>query len=173
MKRISIIVFFCLAFKFGWTQNTSKIPDESLHKDSKLSVEVKCNDSACLMIPQLTILSKEKIIQIHKKLLYTDGAGLGDCSFSLQKLVKCVFVELHVNGFRDPIYDSSYSEFRNYKYGDSLKDSIDLGEFIPIEVGKYMIICQLTYYIKGQEYSIQSAPYYFDVASELKSIFCK
>ena len=170
INRISFVIFFCLECQFLQAQ----FPVAQFeNKNIALSVEVKCVDSQYVMIPQLKILDQSTQIQIHKKLYYDNESDpVADCMFYLQKLVGKHYVNMYVVAIRDPMPDDDFFKFRNFTKNDSLNDTINLQDYIPLEIGEYKLSINFNYYSHDKNLELDSDWIEFDVYFKPKgSIF--
>ena len=151
MKSICFIIMIlcCLSV----TDVNAQVPDENL----ELSVEVRCIDSEYLMIPQLRILAKDKVIQLYKVLHYDNEANsVADCRFYLQKRYHRSYLNLYVSHFSNLLPGEDDFKFRDFKMGDSLNDSVNLKTFCPLDIGEYRIAIEMDYYESGEKHTVYS-----------------
>ncbi len=141
MKGLTFIILFNVYAKFTYAQFGVK--------NIVLSVEVKCIDSQYVFIPHLRILDNE-IIRIHKRLYYGNEATItADCKFYLQKLVGKHYQNIYVFALSHPLPDKNFYEFNNFTKRNSLKDTVNLQEFIGLDINEYRLSIEFSYYSKG------------------------
>jgi hypothetical protein len=84
-----------------------------------------------------------------KELYYgNEAADVADCKSALQKLVGKHYQNFCIFAFRQPHPDDDFFTFRNFTRKDSLSDTVNLQEFIPLDVNEYRISIGLNYYSK-------------------------
>lgn len=151
MRHIKILCFI-ICICLGYQSVRGQYPD---NKNIQLSVEVKSLDSQYVMIPKLEILDNNTEVQIHKRLYFNNESNPNaDCIFYLQKLVGRAYVNMYLVTFRHPLPDDDFLKFRNYRKNDSLKDTINLQHYIPLEIGEYRLSILFNYYSKGTKHTL-------------------
>jgi hypothetical protein len=166
-----ILLFFSISL---YAQVKDSLGDSNVFKNYnpkylKLSAEVKYVDSQYVLIPHLEVLAKDSSIQIHKRLYYDNlNRANTDLSFEVQRSVGCGYetISFDVIGLRD--YDENFDLFRDYKYGDSLTDTIYLDYYCALEIGKYHILLSLDFKKNGEDGILNSEWYDFDIPFESK-----
>jgi hypothetical protein len=147
IKRINLIIFFCLVCQFLQAQFGNK--------NIALSVEVKYVDSQYVMIPKLKILDDTTQIQIHKRLYYgSEYDQSADCMFYLRKLVGKNYINMYIEAIRERMLDDLDFTFRNFTKNDSLNDTINLQYYFPLEAGEYRLNIQFNYYSQGEKHTL-------------------
>ena len=143
---------------------------QNWNRNLKLSVSVKIIDSEYLMIPHLILLSDSQNIKINQPLTYDNEKNTtADCNIFLQKVIGKSYVNMYVAAFRQPLLLENSAVLKRFKASDSIKDTINLKEYIPLENGEYRVLITLNYYLKGIKYQINSEWYNFNVSFKPKN----
>jgi hypothetical protein len=160
--RVLLCFLFLIFADFASAQNWNK--------NLQLSVKVKIVDSEYLIIPHLKLLRDTQNVQIHKKLTYDNETNpTADCNFFLQKLIGKSYVNMYMSAYKQPIPNNDNFVLKRFKVFDTLKDTINLKEYIPLEKGKYRILITLNYYLDGIKYQINSDWFDFKVTFKPKN----
>ena len=130
---------------------------------------VQLKDSEYLLIPKLIVKSSKEKITLNKVVSYDQGINCYLASkinykdsfcpayFYLEKLMGNTYANISVNVLREPkCCDLDVFEFRMYGINDHLTDTIRLQNYYPLEVGKYRIRLEISYFYKKQPYLANS-----------------
>jgi hypothetical protein len=143
---------------------------QNWNKNLQLLVKVKEINSEYLIIPQLKLLYDSQNVQIHKKLTYDNEIDrTADCNFFLQKIIGRSYVNMYMSAYKQPITNDDNFVLKKFKVFDTLKDTINLKEYIPLEKGEYRIFITLNYYLEGIKYQINSDWFNFKVLFKPKN----
>jgi len=117
----------------------------------KLTGFVQVIDSQYCLMLNLSV-SKNKEIQVNK-VRYYDGVSSERINFL--KLVRGFRIDISHDAIRDRGYDSDYDKFQKVDNSHPLSDTIILDNFIPFEIGDYLVYPELDYYIGSSKYTAE------------------
>ena len=126
---------------------------------------VKFIDSQYLLIGCLSVTTMDTI-EVNKLRYYAEGdnhSATGKLFF--QKDVRGFQVNISTNGFSNRPYDKDSDVLIKVDKSHPITDTLNLGNYIPFEIGKYNVQMFFDYYHKGKKHTITSASIGFVVSS--------
>ena len=126
---------------------------------------VKFIDNQYLLITNLSVATMDTI-EVNKSRFYAEGdnpTAVGKIFF--QKDVRGFQVYISTNGFSHPSYSEDLNKLIKVDKYHPITDTINLGNYIPFEIGKYYVQIYFNYYYKGIMQTITSPSIGFTVST--------
>lgn len=150
-KRLLFCSFLVILINTSLCQSP---PENNNLKFTLKVIEVKTKH---LLILQLKTMTDTQLIKIHKEISYgNENNPIADCRFFIQKIIKNKLVSMYLNKLNYPSELNSSEAFKIITISNPLNDTLNIEDFIPLEIGQYIVSLELQYYLNGVQSIIRS-----------------